>query len=137
MCERERERETDVERARERQEGGRKEKKLPSVLLSSFKRTRTKSKQPSAVMAADGTGTTLPENQEVLSFQEHECNTLKRHARVTVKYNRKELQRRLDLEKWIDDSLDRLYKGQVGGWTPKQEKNHCSSNFKWPASSEY
>ncbi|CAN9501515.1 unnamed protein product [Ophioblennius macclurei] len=36
----------------------------------------------------------------------------KRHARVTVKYNRKELQRRLDVEKWIDDCLDRLYAGQ-------------------------
>ncbi|KAM9788715.1 protein phosphatase 1, regulatory (inhibitor) subunit 14Aa [Neosynchiropus ocellatus] len=36
----------------------------------------------------------------------------KRHARVTVKYNRKELQRRLDVEKWIDDSLDQLYSGQ-------------------------
>lgn len=38
----------------------------------------------------------------------------KRHARVTVKYNRKELQKRLDVEKWIDESLDQLYSGQVG-----------------------
>lgn len=37
----------------------------------------------------------------------------KRQARVTVKYNRKELQRRLDVEKWIDCSLDELYVGRV------------------------
>ncbi|XP_077448372.1 protein phosphatase 1 regulatory subunit 14A-like [Stigmatopora argus] len=36
----------------------------------------------------------------------------KRHARVTVKYNRKELQRRLDVEKWIDERLVLLYAGQ-------------------------
>uniref|UniRef100_A0A3B3RW04 Protein phosphatase 1 regulatory subunit 14A n=1 Tax=Paramormyrops kingsleyae TaxID=1676925 RepID=A0A3B3RW04_9TELE len=36
----------------------------------------------------------------------------KRQARVTVKYNRKELQRRLDVEKWIDSSLDQLYLGR-------------------------
>uniref|UniRef100_A0A8C4E331 Protein phosphatase 1, regulatory (inhibitor) subunit 14Aa n=1 Tax=Dicentrarchus labrax TaxID=13489 RepID=A0A8C4E331_DICLA len=43
---------------------------------------------------------------------DHGCSIPKRHARVTVKYNRKELQRRLDVEKWIDESLDRLYSGQ-------------------------
>ncbi len=37
----------------------------------------------------------------------------KRQARVTVKYNRKELQRRLDVEKWIDCGLDELYLGRV------------------------
>ncbi|KAK1154484.1 protein phosphatase 1 regulatory subunit 14A-like [Acipenser oxyrinchus oxyrinchus] len=36
----------------------------------------------------------------------------KRQARVTVKYDRKELQKRLDVEKWIDDSLDELYPGR-------------------------
>ncbi|KAM6959082.1 protein phosphatase 1, regulatory (inhibitor) subunit 14Ab [Aplochiton taeniatus] len=36
----------------------------------------------------------------------------KRQARVTVKYNRKELQRRLDVEKWIDCGLDQLYLGR-------------------------
>lgn len=35
----------------------------------------------------------------------------KRQARVTVKYDRKELQRRLDVEKWIDDRLAELYLG--------------------------
>lgn len=44
---------------------------------------------------------------------EHGIGIPKRHARVTVKYNRKELQKRLDVEKWIDDSLDLLYSGQV------------------------
>lgn len=37
----------------------------------------------------------------------------KRHARVTVKYDRRELQRRLDVEKWIDGRLEELYRGQV------------------------
>ncbi|KAJ8280705.1 hypothetical protein GJAV_G00057980 [Gymnothorax javanicus] len=36
----------------------------------------------------------------------------RRQARVTVKYNRKELQRRLDVEKWIDSCLDELYLGR-------------------------
>lgn len=43
----------------------------------------------------------------------------KRHARVTVKYDRRELQRRLDVEKWIDGRLEELYRGRVrqgGGW---------------------
>lgn len=37
----------------------------------------------------------------------------KRHARVTVKYDRRELQRRLDVEKWIDGRLEELYLGRV------------------------
>ncbi|KAM8774633.1 protein phosphatase 1 regulatory subunit 14A [Rhynchonycteris naso] len=36
----------------------------------------------------------------------------KRHARVTVKYDRRELQRRLDVEKWIDERLEELYRGR-------------------------
>ncbi|XP_030075976.1 protein phosphatase 1 regulatory subunit 14A [Microcaecilia unicolor] len=36
----------------------------------------------------------------------------KRQARVTVKYDRKELQKRLDVEKWIDGSLEELYRGK-------------------------
>ncbi|XP_066559982.1 protein phosphatase 1, regulatory (inhibitor) subunit 14Ab [Amia ocellicauda] len=39
-------------------------------------------------------------------------NIQKRQARVTVKYNRKELQKRLDVEKWIDERLDELYLGR-------------------------
>lgn len=70
-------------------------------------------------MAADRTRTTLGEHDEVHSpdlglSPDHGCSIPKRHARVTVKYNRKELQKRLDVEKWIDESLDRLYLGQVG-----------------------
>uniref|UniRef100_A0A8C8SQC8 Protein phosphatase 1 regulatory subunit 14A n=1 Tax=Pelusios castaneus TaxID=367368 RepID=A0A8C8SQC8_9SAUR len=34
----------------------------------------------------------------------------KRQARVTVKYDRRELQRRLDTEKWIDGRLEELYR---------------------------
>ncbi|XP_068106836.1 protein phosphatase 1 regulatory subunit 14A-like isoform X1 [Hyperolius riggenbachi] len=36
----------------------------------------------------------------------------RRQARVTVKYDRKELQKRLDVEKWIDDSIEKLYEGR-------------------------
>ncbi|XP_073177921.1 protein phosphatase 1 regulatory subunit 14A isoform X2 [Lepidochelys kempii] len=36
----------------------------------------------------------------------------KRQARVTVKYDRRELQRRLDTEKWIDGRLEELYRGR-------------------------
>lgn len=40
-------------------------------------------------------------------------NQQRRQARVTVKYNRKELQRRLEVEKWVDCGLDELYRGRV------------------------
>ncbi|XP_026229132.1 protein phosphatase 1, regulatory (inhibitor) subunit 14Aa [Anabas testudineus] len=68
-------------------------------------------------MAAHRTGTTLEQGDDVHAsdfepFQECGGNIPKRHARVTVKYNRKALQRRLDVEKWIDEGLDRLYMGQ-------------------------
>ncbi|GAA6109567.1 protein phosphatase 1, regulatory (inhibitor) subunit 14Ab [Tachysurus ichikawai] len=46
------------------------------------------------------------------SGRESGLNVQKRQARVTVKYNRKELQRRLDVEKWIDSGLDELYLGR-------------------------
>lgn len=36
----------------------------------------------------------------------------RRQARVTVKYDRKELQKRLDVEKWIDESIEQLYQGR-------------------------
>ncbi|XP_030825625.1 protein phosphatase 1 regulatory subunit 14A isoform X4 [Camarhynchus parvulus] len=36
----------------------------------------------------------------------------RRAARVTVKYNRQELQRRLDTEQWIDGRLGELYRGR-------------------------
>ncbi|KAM9683393.1 protein phosphatase 1 regulatory subunit 14A-like [Dama dama] len=36
----------------------------------------------------------------------------KRQARVTVKYDRRELQRLLDVEKWIDGRLEELYRGR-------------------------
>ncbi|XP_037227837.1 protein phosphatase 1 regulatory subunit 14A-like, partial [Falco rusticolus] len=38
----------------------------------------------------------------------------RRPARVTVKYNRRELQRRLDTELWIDRRLAELYRGREG-----------------------
>ena len=82
------------------------------------------SDQSTPAMAADRTGTTRKENADVHSSDlgfapDQGCNILKR-SRVTVKYNRKELQKRLDVEKWIDDCLDRLYQGQVGGCDREQ-----------------
>lgn len=70
-------------------------------------------------MAADRPGPALEEHEDLnaadLNFSpDHGGHIPKRHARVTVKYNRKELQKRLDVEKWIDQSLDQLYSGQVG-----------------------
>ncbi|GLD53465.1 protein phosphatase 1 regulatory subunit 14A-like protein [Lates japonicus] len=37
----------------------------------------------------------------------------RRQARITVKYNRTELKRRLDVEKWIDCGLDELYRNRT------------------------
>ncbi|XP_029375021.1 protein phosphatase 1, regulatory (inhibitor) subunit 14Aa isoform X2 [Echeneis naucrates] len=79
--------------------------------------TSNQSDQSAADMADEPSGTAPQENEQVHSsdgslFPDHGCNIPKRHARVTVKYNRKELQRRLDVEKWIDEGLDRLYSGQ-------------------------
>lgn len=70
-------------------------------------------------MAADRSGSALEEDQILNSSDpnfspDHGCQLPKRHARVTVKYNRRELQKRLDVEKWIDEGLDQLYLGQVG-----------------------
>ncbi|KAI7812670.1 protein phosphatase 1, regulatory (inhibitor) subunit 14Aa [Triplophysa rosa] len=44
--------------------------------------------------------------------REHGLHLQKRQARVTVKYNRKQLQKRLDVEKWIDEALEELYEGK-------------------------
>lgn len=97
-----------------------------SLLAPLLQSTRRKWRKPNhldqcrAGMASDHTGTALREQYDVdsddfaSSSPEHGSNIPKRHARVTVKYNRKELQRRLDVEKWIEDGLDRLYAGQVG-----------------------
>ncbi|XP_070305830.1 protein phosphatase 1 regulatory subunit 14A [Salvelinus sp. IW2-2015] len=63
-------------------------------------------------MAADRVGRMRADevhSSDLETCREHGVNLQKRQARVTVKYNRKELQRRLDVEKWIDDCLDELY----------------------------
>ncbi|XP_072405644.1 protein phosphatase 1, regulatory (inhibitor) subunit 14Ab [Chiloscyllium punctatum] len=38
----------------------------------------------------------------------------RRQARVTVRYDRKELQNRLDVEQWIEGKLQQLYQEQEG-----------------------
>uniref|UniRef100_A0A3Q2QAU3 Uncharacterized protein n=1 Tax=Fundulus heteroclitus TaxID=8078 RepID=A0A3Q2QAU3_FUNHE len=81
-------------------------------------------------MATDGSGSALEEGEQLRSADPGPGGNIpKRHARVTVKYNRKELQRRLDVEKWIDQSLDRLYRGQVG---PTARCCHNVMPFFWP-----
>ncbi|XP_010863938.1 protein phosphatase 1, regulatory (inhibitor) subunit 14Aa [Esox lucius] len=65
-------------------------------------------------MAADRVGWTPADKVNLSNLEtsrEHGVN-LKRQTRVTVKYNRKELQKRLDVEKWIDHCLDELYLGK-------------------------
>lgn len=65
-------------------------------------------------MAADGTMATTEDDassSDFESLEDHGCS-IQRKARVTVKYNRKELQKRLDVEKWIDECLDQLYSGK-------------------------
>ncbi|XP_067085185.1 protein phosphatase 1, regulatory (inhibitor) subunit 14Aa [Osmerus mordax] len=51
-------------------------------------------------------------SSEMETSREHGFGLQKRQARVTVKYNRKELQKRIDVEKWIDECLDKLYLGK-------------------------
>lgn len=95
-----------------------------SFLLQRGKRSSNQSDEPrpphhTPDMAADRTGPALEEHGDLRSADpdlspDHGCHIPKRHARVTVKYNRKELQKRLDVEKWIEESLDQLYSGQVG-----------------------
>nr|XP_046182145.1 protein phosphatase 1 regulatory subunit 14A-like [Oncorhynchus gorbuscha] len=66
-------------------------------------------------MAANRVGRTHADevhSSDLGTSPEHGGNLQKRQARVTVKYNRKELQRRLDVEKWIDDCLNELYLGK-------------------------
>ncbi|XP_067294656.1 protein phosphatase 1, regulatory (inhibitor) subunit 14Aa isoform X1 [Pseudorasbora parva] len=53
-----------------------------------------------------------PDLDDLDTAREHGVNVHKRQARVTVKYNRKQLQKRLDVEKWIDEGLERLYTGK-------------------------
>lgn len=53
-------------------------------------------------------------------------NQQRRQARVTVKYNRKELQRRLDVEKWVDCGLDELFRGRVSHGEGGDRRISCS-----------
>ncbi|KAF7688963.1 protein phosphatase 1, regulatory (inhibitor) subunit 14Aa [Silurus meridionalis] len=52
--------------------------------------------------------------------REHGLNMQKRQARVTVKYNRAELQRRLNAEKWIERALKGLYAGAEEDEMPEE-----------------
>lgn len=105
-------------------EGGVRGAPPPSAPIASphlQQKARKKSDQPTAEMEPDQTRT-VPTDSEEGDFsglgvlEEQGGNIPKRHARVTVKYNRKELQKRLDVEKWIEESLEGLYRGQVSGW---------------------
>lgn len=45
--------------------------------------------------------------------QDDEDKTPKKLGKLTVKYNRKELQRRIKLEEWIDTQIQELYQTKV------------------------
>ncbi|KAM5129137.1 protein phosphatase 1 regulatory subunit 14D [Mantella aurantiaca] len=46
--------------------------------------------------------------------QDDEDKTPKKLGKLTVKYNRKELQRRIKLEEWIDAQIQELYQSKEG-----------------------
>lgn len=89
---------------------------FPCIKRHLITQTSPDEKHSTAEMAADRSGTAQEDmhSSDLDLSPDHGCQISKRHARVTVKYNRKELQKRLDVEKWIDESLDQLYSGQVG-----------------------
>ncbi|XP_007257527.1 protein phosphatase 1, regulatory (inhibitor) subunit 14Aa isoform X2 [Astyanax mexicanus] len=72
--------------------------------MSSHSRTRTRN------MAEEQNGGRREEDGERL-FPRAALSAQKRQSRVTVKYNRKELQKRLDVETWIEEALEELYAG--------------------------
>lgn len=64
-----------------------------------------------AAMASD------PSTQSRVMFQAQdkaEEPTHRKLGKLTVKYNRKDLQRRLDIEEWIDEQLHLLFDCEVG-----------------------
>ena len=58
-----------------------------------------------------------PVTQSRVMFQsadKKEEHTRRKLGKLTVKYNRKDLQRRLDIEEWIDNQLHLLFDYEVG-----------------------
>lgn len=58
-----------------------------------------------------------PVTQSRVMFQsadKKEEPTHRKLGKLTVKYNRKDLQRRLDIEEWIDNQLHLLFDYEVG-----------------------
>lgn len=58
-----------------------------------------------------------PSTQSRVMFQaadKTEEPTHRKLGKLTVKYNRKDLQRRLDIEEWIDEQLHLLFDCEVG-----------------------
>ncbi|KAM3920701.1 protein phosphatase 1 regulatory subunit 14D [Leptodactylus fuscus] len=49
---------------------------------------------------------------QVSFLEKEEDVTSKKHGILTVKYNRKELQRRIKLEEWMDTQIQELYQNQ-------------------------
>ncbi|XP_071971444.1 protein phosphatase 1 regulatory subunit 14D [Engystomops pustulosus] len=59
------------------------------------------------------TGNSHPAQVTFLTVEKPEEDvTPKKHGKLTVKYNRKELQRRIKLEEWIDTQIQELYLNQ-------------------------
>ncbi|TRY85068.1 hypothetical protein DNTS_031078 [Danionella cerebrum] len=67
--------------------------------------------------------------------REHGMSLQKRHSRVTVKYNRKQLQQRLDVEKWIDEELGKLFEGKTEN-IPEEVNIDDLFFFKTPVTSQ-
>ncbi|XP_069805902.1 protein phosphatase 1 regulatory subunit 14D isoform X2 [Dendropsophus ebraccatus] len=59
------------------------------------------------------TGDSHPAQVTFLAVEKQDDNvTPKKLGKLTVKYNRKELQRRIKLEEWIDAQIQELYQSQ-------------------------
>lgn len=65
------------------------------------------------VSAPQGSGT-LPRVTFNTPEKAEDEPSQKKWAKLTIKYNRKDVQRWLDLEEWIDTQLQGLYQYQVG-----------------------
>uniref|UniRef100_A0A8C2YD38 Protein phosphatase 1 regulatory subunit 14D n=1 Tax=Coturnix japonica TaxID=93934 RepID=A0A8C2YD38_COTJA len=55
-------------------------------------------------------------HEEVVRMKPGEESSHRRLGKLTIKYNRKDLQRWLDLEEWINARLQELYQYPVSSW---------------------
>lgn len=85
-----------------------------------------------------------PSTQSRVMFQAADKTEEPAHrklGKLTVKYNRKDLQRRLDIEEWIDGQLHLLFDCEVWGKEAGRagSRSHtlgCTLVFGWPEGGE-